>query len=266
MTISSIIPTRKTLVILILFALPVLACNPLSGADEEAEEIAAAVAEGIATAGQEAFDALDEEDSAETGEQSSEEQSSEEQSSTGDESPEAVAEALRTSLTVDAMRIHITSEDLTNGVISEISIAFIQPDRYQMTSEGTEIIVIGDTSYLGTGDGEWTESPVAMTDLVEQTLASFFSPEAMDVLLETVDEDWSKLRSLGREEINGVETQGYEYEENSVAQFSSLLRMWIGVKDGLLYRQEIESDLGGLQNRTLMDFSYGDDVTIEPPI
>ncbi len=261
MTISSIIATRKTLALLILFALPVLACNPLSGADDEAEEIAAAVAEGIATAGQEAFDALDEEDSAET-----EEQSSEEQTSTGDKSPEAVAEALRTSLSVDAMSIHITSEDLTNGVISEVSIAFIQPDRYQMSSEGTEIIVIGDTSYLGTGDGEWTESPVAMTDLVEQTLTSFFSPEAMDVLLETVDEDWSKLRSLGREEINGVETQGYEYKDNSIAQFSSLIRMWIGVKDGLLYRQEIESDLGGLQNRTLMDFSYGDDVTIEPPI
>jgi hypothetical protein len=262
-----------------------MACNPLSGADDEAEEIAATVAESIANAGQEAVDALEESKSAESDSEvaesiapeestseeavqstSAEQDSEEPASSEGDKSPEAIADALRASLTIDAMRIRIISEDLTNDTTTEVTLAFIQPDRYQLSSEGTEIIVIGDTTYLGTPDGQWTETPVDMTDMVEQTLASFVSQDAIDERLANVDDNWSNVRTIGREEVNGVETIGYEYNETAVAQFSGLVRMWIGVDDGLLYRQEIESKVGDLQTRTLMEFEYGDDVTIEPPV
>ncbi|MGB3713210.1 MAG: hypothetical protein WA996_02155 [Candidatus Promineifilaceae bacterium] len=284
MTRKSMIPIRKIFILLLLLALPALACNPLSGAKEEVAENASSLVEGIVEAVEEQSDAAQEDESvaldstldnstvdgatdAGQGDDpaSSESGSGDSSSSADGESPEAITGALHSSLTVDSMRMRITSEDLSSGLTTEVTMAFVRPDRYQMSSEGVEIIVIGDTTYLGTPDGEWVETPANMSSTVEEALLAFVSDEAVEERLDSFSSDWSRVNSLGTEKINGVEVRGYEYEENSTDQFSSLVRMWIGIDDGLLYRQEIEGNIAGLQSRTMMDFEYGDDVVIEPP-
>ena len=284
MTRKSLIPVRKIFILLLLLALPALACNPLSGAEEEVAENAAALVEGIADAVEEQSNAAQEDEpvasdssqdkpavdeATEAGQAdetaSSASGSGESSSSAGAESPDAITGALRSSLTVDSMRMQITSEDLNSGITTDVTLAFVRPDRYQMSSEGIELIVIGDTTYLGTPDGEWVETPANMSSTIEEALLAFVSDAAIEERLAGVSSDWSRVNSLGTKKINGVEVRGYEYEESATDQFSSLVRMWIGVDDGLLYRQEIEGNIAGIQSRTLMDFEYGDDVAIEPP-
>jgi hypothetical protein len=284
MTRKSLITVRKLFILLLLMALPALACNPLSGAKEEVAENAATFVEGIVEAVEEQSDAAQEDesvasdsslDSSNVDEVTAAGQEDESTSSGSDsgesspsavgESPEAITGALRSSLTVDSMRMRIASEDLNSGLITDVTLAFVRPDRYQMSSEGVEIIVIGDTTYLGTPDGEWVETPANMTSTVEEALFAFVSNEAIEDRLEDFSSDWSRVNSLGTEKINGVEVRGYEIKDNITDQFSSLVRMWIGVNDGLLYRQEIESEVAGIHSRTVMDFEYGDDVTIEAP-
>jgi hypothetical protein len=276
MTRKSLIPVRKMFILLLLMALPALACNPLSGAEEEVAENASSLVEGIVEAVEEQSDAAQEDapvasdaslDSPAVDEATDAGQAEEAASSGSDsgESPDAITGALRSSLTVDSMRMRIASEDLDSGLTTDVTLAFVRPDRYQMSSEGVEIIVIGDTTYLGTPDGEWVETPANMSSTVEEALLAFVSDDAIEERLDDFSSDWSRVNSLGTEKINGVEVRGYEYEENSTDQFSSLVRMWIGVDDGLLYRQEIETDVAGIHTRTLMDFEYGVDVTIEAP-
>jgi hypothetical protein len=266
----SLIPVRKIFILLLLLALPALACNPLSGAEDEVAENASALVEGIVDAVEEQTDAAqednpDEPESTVDEEASSESGSGDSTSPSGSESPEDITGALRSTLTVDAMRMHVSSEDLNSGVLTEVTLAFVRPDKYHMSSEGVELIVIGDTTYLGTPDGEWIETPASMSSTVEETLLAFVSDEAIDERLNDFSSDWSRVNALGIEKINGVEVRGYEYQEAATDQFSSLVRMWIGVDDGLLYRQEIEGNIAGIHSRTLMDFEYGDDVVIEPP-
>jgi hypothetical protein len=272
MTFRSLFSARKT-VLLLVIAMPALACNPLSSVEEEADDIATAVIEGISNASEQAAEALQDNEAASS--DSSESAAADDQPSQSDQadtsepsdeeagvSQDMIAEAMRASLGIESMRIRVIIEDLTNGVTTEVTMAFIDPDRYQLSSDGLELIVIGDTTYMGTPDGEWVETPSNMAGTIQESLASYVSEEAIE---QRLNEDWSNFHSLGTEVINGVEAAGYEFEERVLAQYLGIVRIWIGVEDGLIYRQEIENEISGIDNRTTLEFEYGDSVTIEPP-
>ncbi len=265
----SLFSIRKIAILFMLLALPALACNPLSGADEETAENASALASNLVDAVKEQAQEIEgvetlSEDSA----SGSEETSGSSSSGTGSsEAENEIAEAFQSSLTVDAMRIIITTKDGRTDTTTNMSLAFVRPGRYEMISDGAEIIVVDGTSYYRTPDGEWSESPADMVSTVEQTLQAFVSEEAVEARMQDPSNDWDNVKSLGKDKINGNEVRGYEYEsEIPGTDIHSIFRMWVGTDDNLLYRQEIEGNLDGFESHTIMEFEYGDDVTIEPPI
>jgi hypothetical protein len=252
-----------------LLALPAIACNPLSRADEETAENASALASNLVDAVKEQTQEIEgvetlSEDSVSDSEEASGSSSS---GSGSSESANEIAEAFRSSLTVDAMRIIIINKDGRTDTTTSMSLAFVRPGRYEMISDDAEIVVVDGTSYYRTSTSEWSESPADMVSTVEQTLQAFVSEEAIEARMQDPSNDWDNLKSLGTDTINGNEVRGYEYEsEIPGTDIYSIIRMWVGTDDNLLYRQEIEGNLDGFESITIMEFEYGDDVTIEPPI
>lgn len=179
---------------------------------------------------------------------------------------EQIVGALRSATEVDSMRLHIITEELTSGLVTEVTLSFIRPDRYQMSSEGVELIIIGDTTYMSTGDGQWlTLEGTEMLNTVESTLDAFAGADIIEERQSSIDQ--SEINFEGKETINGIDTLVYSFNEGfDEAEFAGSVRMWIGEDDGLLYRQEVESSITGVESRILMEFEYGADVTIEPPV
>ncbi len=292
MTINNRLSIRLFL-LLSLLLLPVLACSTLTGdgGDEEAAvelvEPAQSALDDLQDSGGEtetveeevpASEAEVEEEVAEPQEEVAEPAESEAAESEGEgagsaepdqasgDVQEQIAGALRSATKVDAMRMHMVTEDLANDLVTEVTLAFIRPDRYQMSSEGVDLIIIEDTTYMSTGDGNWlTMAGTEMLSTVELTLEAFAGAEAIEERQSLLAQ--SEVNYEGKETINGVVTLVYSFNEGvDVAGFGNSVRMWIGEDDGLLYRQEIENTIAGAESRILMEFEYGDAVTIEPPL
>ena len=259
--------------LLLLLAIPALACATLTGGSDDSEPAGSAV-ESEQTDSADAQDSLptlarrmsragrrgtetDEADPAS-------EAAAESQEAAGD-SRETIVSALRTGLDIDRMRMHITSEDVGSGQVTDVMLAFVRPDRYHLVSEGLEVIVVEDTTYLKGPDDKWTTVPgTEMLSTVEGSLAAFAGEAAIEERLDTLSR--SDVIFEGRETINGVETQVYSFNEGlDASSIFGRVKMWIGVEDGLLYRQEVESEISGIGSRATMEFEYGDAVTVEPP-
>lgn len=174
-----------------------------------------------------------------------------------------IQNALQSIQNVQAMRIHIVDEESDAGLKTELYLAHVKPDRFQMTSEGSDIIVIGDATFLAGPDGSWMESPADMTEVVKQALDAYISDKAIEQRF-GMEQDWVDLRSLGKKVIHGVDVIGYESSQTT-ENIHSVMRMWLGMKDGLLYRQQIETDDSGKQHHSIVEFEYGPSVTIETP-
>jgi outer membrane lipoprotein-sorting protein len=292
------------MLLIILLALPALACQTLSGnggEDEVAVEIvepAQSVQEDVQEGAgeseaveieeppseledesQEAEEAPagPEEDSQEAEEAQGVTEDQEEETGDGAEvsaEPEKdsgeikdeIVTALQSTREVDSMRMHMVTEDLTSGLVTEVTLSFVRPDRYQMSSEGVEFIIIGDTTYMSSGDDQWlTLQGTEMSETVETTLDAFAGTDVIDERQQAITQ--SDINYEGKETINGVDTLVYSFNEGfEEAELIGQVRMWIGEEDGLLYRQEIENAIAGAETRIYMEFEYGADVTIEPPV
>jgi hypothetical protein len=253
------------LLLLLLLVLPALACNTLLGDSDDGESA------GSVVESQEEATSTEQDSPSELGAEESVDVEGEagEAAAGSDGEPsvsrETIVSALRTGLEIDRMRVHVTSEDLGGGAVSNVTLAFVRPDRYHLVSQELEVIVVEDTTYLKGPNGKWTTVPgTEMVGTVEGTLAAFAGDAAIQERLDTLSE--SDVTLEGRETINGVETQIYSIDEGpDGSSIFGRAKMWIGVEDGLLYRQEVETELGGVGSRTTMEFEYGDDVSIEPP-
>jgi hypothetical protein len=180
---------------------------------------------------------------------------------------DAIFQAQRSGLNVDALRLTMVNEDLGSGVTTSSIFEFVRPDRFHMASEGFEIIIIEDTTYIKDESGNWLESPVPMSDVLEGTINAFTSEEAVDELMQDLEVTIDNVQSLGQETVNGKETDVYEYTNSSRFDDSIVYnKIWVGADDGRLYQQQIETESAGVSGRTTITYEYGSDVVIEAPI
>jgi hypothetical protein len=266
----------RLILLIFLLALPALACTTLTGDNDESEPAADTGSSDQAAAvdseeqsassdvdGSGESGAAGDQDSAQGSGDAGEASGGAEKS--GGDARESIISALRSGLEVDAMRLHIVTEDFGSGLVSDVTLAFVRPDRYQMISEGVEFIVVDDTTYLKGPDGEWVTLPgTEMSSTVDATLDAFAGLNIIEERQDTLSQ--RDVNFEGKETINGVDTLVYSFDEGLPgAGISGLIKMWIGEDDGLLYRQEVESKIGDQESRIMMEFEYGAAVTIEPP-
>lgn len=185
----------------------------------------------------------------------------------GFSSLESIFRAQRSGLEVDALRMTMINEDLDSGESFSSTFEFIKPDRFHMASEGFEIIIIEDTTYIKDESGTWVESPIAMGDMFEGTIDAFTNEEAVEELLQDLEVTIDNVQSLGQETVNGKTTDVYEYTAASSFDESIVNnKIWVGTDDGLLYQQQIETESEGVRGRVTITYEYGSDVVIEAPI
>ncbi len=263
------------LLFFLLAALPALACSTLAGSDEdEASEV---VVEATQEAEAEPVEAPTQEpeapptealESPPTDEPTAvpAEDTSEAENLEGDSLADIFG-AQRSGLEVDALRIHMISEDSTTNETSETILEFVKPDRFHMASQGFELIVIGETTYIKDESGVWIESPIAMGDMFGETINAFTDEESVSQMIEDLQVSITDLQYLGEETVNDNKTKVYEYSADDPFGGSTVYTtVWIGVDDGLLYRQVMAGETLDTQGTLTFEYEYGEDVSIEAPI
>lgn len=261
----------------ILAALPALACTTFLGSDEDEVDSVAVeptiVVEAEATVPaevptEEPAVATEAPTIAPTEEPTPvQEEDAEAGGESGFSSLESIFRAQRSGLEVDALRMTMINEDLGSGETVSSTFEFIKPDRFHMASEGFEIIIIEDTTYIKDESGTWVESPIAMGDMFEGTIDAFTNEEAVEELLQDLEVTIDNVQSLGQETVNGKTTDVYEYTAASSFDESIVNnKIWVGTDDGLLYQQQIETESEGVRGRVTITYEYGSDVVIEAPI
>ncbi len=263
------------LLFIVLAALPALACqNFLGSGNDESEPtaIVTAITEEVSPAEPTVAptEVPAEPTEAPTAEPIQEpvEESEDSAGEAGIDALEEIFRARRAGLDVDAVRVTMIDEDLSSGEItSQTLVEFIRPDSVHLASEGFEMIVVGGNTYLREEGGDWLQSPVPMGDLFAELLDEFTNPEAVEELLDDLFLTVENVNFIGQEALDGKQTRVYEYTAtSSLDDSASQNTIWVGVDDGLLYRQLIDSDNEGVQSRMTMTYEYGEDITIEAPI
>jgi hypothetical protein len=259
------------LLFFLLAALPALACSTITGSDED--EAGDVVVETTEVAEAEPVEAPTQEveapptEAPETAPTEEPTAAPAEESSGGGDSLADIFSAQRSGLEVDALRIHMIAVDSATGDTSETTLAFVKPDRFSMSSPEFEMIVIGETTYIKDESGAWTEAPFGMGEMFGETMNAFTDEDTVNQLIEDLQVGISALESLGEETINGHQTKVYQYSATNAFDSSAVFTtVWIGVDDGLLYRQAMEVESGDDQGSMTFEYEYGEDVSIEAPI
>lgn len=287
---------RHFFLMLILLALPALACGPFSGSDETDEStiaLDASAEEAVSELGQSAEDAASSvatsvaatlsasepvgaadstassptEDSIAGAQAQDSSNGPNSSASTDEEALAIIAEAFRTGLAIDSVRIAMTNTFLDTDQTDSVIIEFIRPDRFHMVSNDMELIIIEDKTYINSGDGTWIESPVGMNEIITPMLDSFLDETVVEEMVTDLENDAGTYQYLGEESLDGIQTRVYEFTSPpTVSDTPDRVTIWIGVNDGRIYRQEIESSEteGGIL--AVLEYRYDEDVVIEAPI
>jgi hypothetical protein len=121
---------------------------------------------------------------------------------------------------------------------------FVAPDRYHLTRESDlggkgiskqDIIIIGDDTFMKTGDTPWRKFPMNMGELITQ----FRDPKVIDELSKG-----SEIKFIGPDLLDGSPTLVYQYSINlgQNKELKSMAKTWVGVIDSLPRKTESESD------------------------
>jgi hypothetical protein len=136
---------------------------------------------------------------------------------------------------------------------------FVAPDRYHYTyvdgtGAATEMIIIGDQSYVKDGDS-WKKTDGQSSP---PTLRNSYSDEVMKTL--------SDAHFEGEQIVDGKPALVYSYHATMlVGNFPVLEKMWVAKNSGLPLKSYIENPSGVVKNMTIT-FDTDSPVTIEPPI
>ena len=193
-----------------------------------------------------------------------EEMSEEEQAELGRES---ILAAQRAGLTVDALRVTITNENLSSGESGSILLEFVRPNSYRMVTEELELIVAAGQTFLKDISTNWLVSPGEKTDGFEGLFDPFTDEQFVEAQLVALSTNIEELRLVGEEPLNGIPTRVFTYFDQSAEDEAPVqTTVWIGSEDGLLYRQVITFASNGENHRLTTAFEYGDTVRVEPPL
>lgn len=138
----------------------------------------------------------------------------------------------------------------------------VLPDRFRMSSEQMEMIIVGSTAYMKIG-GQWR------TVATELETTSLTDPKRLEDEFNQAED----VRSIGAEVLDGTPTRIYEAVlkvtegkdlPGPAAQIQKV-RIWIGVGDGL--PRKLEGEDPDTKAKTVVSYyDYGAAITIEPPI
>jgi hypothetical protein len=156
---------------------------------------------------------------------------------------------------VKAFRVKMTSTD-SKGAVTQTTLEFVAPDRYHLTTDKTEFIIIGSTFYLKSNT-TWLKT--AMPRGLDFSIADVKKLEA-EVKANTT------TKFVGADVLDGAPMLVYEYTTTikGPPAITTTSKTWVGVVDQLPHKSESTSSTGTKTVALYSDFNG--DIKIEAPI
>ncbi len=173
---------------------------------------------------------------------------------------EAVVAATKKQLTSGPYRS--TTTIVTSDGTTELTGEVIPPDRMRVKSEAMEMIYVGQDSWAKSS-GEWEKSKMPGSGVLAQFTEAF-----MDEMAGTM----SDVKFVGPGEANGTPAWVYSYTSDlskattMKMDSKSAVKVWIGVADGLIHKQEIDGEAMGIKSKTTQVVEYDASIKIEAPV
>jgi hypothetical protein len=152
--------------------------------------------------------------------------------------------------------------------MGEITTDTVAPDRAHMmmkiAGQNTETIRIGETTYSRVNDGQWVKAP-----------PSHATPQLIDALIKA--ESITDAQLVGPDTLDEKSTLVYQYsakltmDVKSKFEFSIVGKVWVGVADGLPYKNEADVTVNAsgkpITSHVATIYSdYNNGIKIEAPI
>lgn len=142
---------------------------------------------------------------------------------------------------------------------TEMELEFLAPDKFSIKNNvanyKTEIIAIGNDSFMRSNDGKWTKAPAAQA-LPVNDLRKGMTEEAIKSMKD--------FQFLGKENLDGKETLAYKFNNTYMGESSS--KIWISTETGLPLRVDSEGSYGGTKLEISVIYDYSKEIRIEAPV
>ena len=170
---------------------------------------------------------------------------------------EALTQAISAQLNAKSFRARF--DGTTNGQETARTIEYVAPDRFHITSDDLESIIIGNTAWSRKKDGPWQKETID----AGQLLAVVRDPKIVDEIRKN-----AVVTLVGPDTLDAKPMTVYEYTLRNVmgTGMTSRAKAWVSVADSLPHRIESETEFSGQTSKsTITYFDYNTDIKIEPP-
>jgi hypothetical protein len=171
---------------------------------------------------------------------------------------DSMSNAMRAQLNAKSFRARMESSFA--GENSTRVVEFVAPDRFHMTSDIDEIIIVGPSTYRRTKNGQWQKFPLDAGSMV----STFRDPKMIDELAKSTE-----MKFLGSEVLDGTPTFVYQYTMTNAygSGMTTQSKTWIGAADSLPRKSEVEAEINKEKSKTTITYyDYNTNIQIEPPI
>mgnify|MGYP000852622087 CR=1 FL=1 len=148
-----------------------------------------------------------------------------------------------------------TREDISGITKCE----FVAPDRYRLSTGPTEIIAVGDATFLKTL-GSWQR----VADGLPNQLKSVRDTQMVEKMRAA-----NNVKFVQADTLNGEAMLVYECTTSNLLGTEGITyaKTWVSIAEGLPRKAEFEGMIGSVKTRGVMTwFDYNADIKIEPPI
>lgn len=177
---------------------------------------------------------------------------------TSENAADFMSKAIRAQLDAKSFRARMESD--FGGQSSTRVVEFVAPDRFHMTSDIDEIIIVGPASYRRAKGGQWQKLPADMGSMIN----AFRDPKIIEELGKGAE-----VKFLGPDVLDGTPTLVYQYTLKNAfgTSITSTSKTWIGAADSLPRKSESEAEINKQKSKTVMTYyDYNASISIEPPI
>lgn len=171
---------------------------------------------------------------------------------------DSLTKAMRAQFDAKSYRVRMESSYSERNTTRVIE--FAAPDRYHITSDMDETIIIGPTTYRRVNNGPWQKFPVDVGSMVN----AFRDPKMIDEVRKSTE-----VKFLGPDALDGTPTLVYQYTMKDAlgTGMTSTSKTWLGAADSLPRRSEVEGEINNQKTRSVITYSdYNADIKIEPPL
>lgn len=160
----------------------------------------------------------------------------------------------------DAFRIRQSTTTIQQTL--PMTLTFAAPDRYSMVTPGMHAVRIGSQGWFKVG-AAWQPDPS-----VVETLAAAFAPLRDPAVIDRTSRRIADAADLGSSTVNGVDAKHYRYritDRTATTVFTQTFEVWVGLADGRILVQQVDSEASGVTSRSAQLLEYGPGIAVEGP-